>query len=129
MMHWAKNCNPFLIFMSIAMFNIARNIHFKNRFINYISGLSLLIYVIHENLLLRTYFRPAMWNYVYHSFRYTHVVGLIFLLVIAIFLFGIIAAIIYSITLRKLVSKISDRLYAFLRKKYLSVEGRLLKIH
>lgn len=67
-MRWVNNCNPFLLAMSIAMFNIARNIHFKNRFINYISKLSLLIYIIHENIILRTYFRPAMWNYVYKRF-------------------------------------------------------------
>ena len=32
-MRWVNNCNPFLLAMSIAMFNIARNIHFdKNGF-------------------------------------------------------------------------------------------------
>lgn len=51
-------CNPFLLAMSIAMFNIARNIHFKNRFINYISKLSLLIYIIHENIILEHILDP-----------------------------------------------------------------------
>lgn len=79
-MRWVNNCNPFLLAMSIAMFNIARNIHFKNRFINYISKLSLLIYIIHENIILRTYFRPAMWNYVYKRFGYSDVIQWVFII-------------------------------------------------
>lgn len=66
-LHWSQNCNPFLIAVSIAMFNIMRNFKFKNLMINYISSLSLLIYIIHENLILRTYFRPALFQYVYHN--------------------------------------------------------------
>lgn len=127
MMHWANNCNPFIIFMSIAMFNIARNVHFKNRFINYISSLSLLVYVIHENLIIRTYFRPAMWNYVYTNYGYNNLIGWVFILVVITFLFGIIAAALYSVTIQKFVKKISNRLYESLKKKYLSMENRILE--
>ena len=127
MMRWGNNCNPFIIFMSIAMFNIARNVHFKNRFINYISSLSLLIYVIHENLIIRTYFRPAMWNYVYTNYGYNNLIGWVFILVVITFLFGIIAAALYSVTIQKFVKKISNRLYESLKKKYLSMENRILE--
>lgn len=127
MMHWWNNCNPFIIFMSIAMFNIARNVHFKNRFINYISSLSLLIYVIHDNLIIRTYFRPAMWNYVYTNYGYNNLIGWVFILVVITFLFGIIAAALYSVTIQEFVKKISNRLYESLKKKYLSMENRILE--
>lgn len=129
MTHWKKYCNPFLIFMAIAMFNIARNIHFKNRFINYISSLSLLIYIIHENLILRTYYRPAMWDYIYNHYGYSNVVGWVFLLVIIIFLFGVCAADIYTRTIKKIVKKNSDRLYSILKKKYLLLESNMIKMH
>lgn len=127
-MHWARNNNPFLIFVSIAMFNIARNIHFKNRFINYISSLSLLVYIIHENLILRTYYRPAMWNYIYTHYGYDHIWGWLFVLVFVVFLFGVFVAAVYAGTIQKVVKKISDKLYFVLRKKYLSLEAHLLKI-
>lgn len=128
MMHWVNNCNPFIIFMSIGMFNIARNIHFKNRFINYISSLSLLIYVIHENLILRTYFRPAMWNYVYVNEGYTNLIGWLFILVAITFLFGIIAAVLYSVTIRRIVEITSNNLYKLLKTKYLLIEKKILKL-
>lgn len=126
MMHWANGCNPFLIFMSISMFNIARNIQFKNRLINWISSLSLLIYIIHENLILRTYFRPAMWNYVYNNFGYEHVVMWVFVLMIIVFLFGTIGAAAYRIILNRPVKAASDKLYSVLRKTYLAIEKKIL---
>lgn len=55
MLYWVNNCNPFLIGMAISLFNIFRNCKFTNHTINYLSGMSLLIYIIHENLIIRTY--------------------------------------------------------------------------
>lgn len=118
-MRWVNNCNPFLLAMSIAMFNIARNIHFKNRFINYISKLSLLIYIIHENIILRTYFRPAMWNYVYKRFGYSDVIQWVFIISFIIFIFGILCSILYVLTLQRFVNKVSGKLYEVVRIKYL----------
>lgn len=127
-MRWVNNCNPFLLAMSIAMFNIARNIHFKNRFINYISKLSLLIYIIHENIILRTYFRPAMWNYVYKRFGYSDVIQWVFIISFIIFIFGILCSILYVLTLQRFVNKVSGKLYEVVRIKYLLFEKFCLMI-
>ena len=127
MLHWWQNCNPFLIFMSIAMFNIARNIHFKNKFINYISGLSMLIYIIHENLILRRYFRPEIWNYINNHYGYSNVVGWVFIVAIIVFLFGTFSSAIYAATIQKVVSRISQKIYFDLKKKYLRLESKLVK--
>lgn len=127
-MRWVNNCNPFLLAMSIAMFNIARNIHFKNRFINYISKLSLLIYIIHENIILRTYFRPAMWNYVYKRFGYSDVIQCVFIISFIIFIFGILCSILYVLTLQRFVNKVSGKLYEVVRIKYLLFEKFCLMI-
>lgn len=127
-MRWVNNCNPFLLAMSVAMFNIARNIHFENRFINYISKLSLLIYIIHENIILRTYFRPAMWNYVYKRFGYSDVIGWVFIISFIIFIFGILCSILYVLTLQKFFNKVSGKLYEVVRIKYLLFEKFCLMI-
>lgn len=127
-MRWVNNCNPFLLAMSIAMFNIARNIHFKNRFINYISKLSLLIYIIHENIILRTYFRPAMWNYVYKRFGCSDVIQWVFIISFIIFIFGILCSILYVLTLQRFVNKVSGKLYEVVRIKYLLFEKFCLMI-
>lgn len=129
MLQWATNCNPFLIAMAIAMLNIARNVHFKNKFINYISGLSLLIYIIHENLVLRTYFRPYIINYVYVNFGYDKILIWVMLIAIAILIFGIVSSVVYDKTLRKFIRKISVLLYPIVRKIYLYFETAILKLH
>ena len=77
---------------------------FKNRFINYISKLSLLIYIIHENIILRTYFRPAMWNYVYKRFGYSDVIQWVFIISFIIFIFGILCSILYVLTLQRFLT-------------------------
>lgn len=129
MKRWINNCNPFIIFMSFALFNIARNIHFKNRFINYISGLSLLIYIIHENLIIRKYLRPITWSYIYTNFGHAHVMIWVFVFAAAMFVFAGIAAAFYTAIAKKAVSSVSNHLYLALKKVYLSAEEKLLKAH
>lgn len=127
--YWAKNCNPFLIAMTIALFNIARNVHFKNAFINYISSLSLLIYIIHENLILKTYYRPHVINYIYTVYGYDHIIFWIFIASLLIFVLSLISSAIYDKTIRKIVKSVSNLLYPFLRKAYLAIEHIVLKLH
>ena len=79
LLRWSTFCSPFLLITAISMLNIARNIHFNNKIVNYISSLSLLIYIIHENQLLRTFYRPLMWNYVYNQFGYVDILFCMFI--------------------------------------------------
>lgn len=125
MLHWDVNSNLFILLLSIGMFNLARRKTFHNRFINYISSLSLLMYIIHENLLLRTYFRPRLWIYTYKHFGYSHVLGWVFVWATLIFLFAVLAAMVYRLILGKGVSAISSRLYNALRRRCLAVEDRM----
>ena len=60
--YFRLNCNPFMLMIAIALFNIMRRLTFKSKVINYISSLSLLIYIIHENINLRNFLRPSIWN-------------------------------------------------------------------
>ena len=60
--------------IAVGLFNIARTVRFSNDAVNCISGLTLLIYIVHENLILRTYYRPAMANYVYEHYDYDHII-------------------------------------------------------
>ena len=129
MLRWSTSSNPFLIAMAIAMFNIARNIHFRSGAVNYIAGLSMLIYIIHENILLSNYFRPYIINLIYTNYGYDHIVLWVLFLSVGILLFGIVCSALYDKTLRPLVVKFCDWLYPVLRKGYLCIEKRLLEFH
>ncbi|BBH27387.1 hypothetical protein SG0102_23210 [Intestinibaculum porci] len=112
--------------MAIALFNIARKISFKNKVINYISSSSLLVYIIHENIILRGCYRPFLWIYIHDHFGYDYVIFWTICLAFAIFVFAHLAAIMYKILFGKLVKKVSDSLYGILRKRYLALEKHVL---
>jgi hypothetical protein len=128
LLRWNRGYNPFLILFVIGLFNIVRNITFYNRAINYVSKLSMFIYIIHENYLLRNYYRPYLWKFVYDNFGYSHILAWTFVLVLLVFLFGFIMSILYACTLQKLVKKISNYLYNLLSHIYHSVEVKILQI-
>lgn len=126
-MKWQSYCSPFILCQVIGLINIARNINFKNSVVNKISSLSLLIYIIHENMLLRTYYRPLWWHMIYNTFGYSHILAWVFIMVILLVICSILSAFLYQITLQKLISKIGDIMYERLRKIYHNLEIKLLK--
>ena len=115
-LRWATNYNPFLIIIAIALFNLMRKLTFKNRAINYISSLSLLVYIIHENVVLRNYCRTALWNYVYKNYGYSHILLWVFALSFIVFMFGLVSSMIYDKTIRTFIRKLADTLYLMIRK-------------
>lgn len=128
MLRWANNYNPFLIMIAIALFNFFRNFKFRNRTINYISGLSLLIYIIHENIIFRTYFRPQMWTYVYQKYGHNKIVLWILILSVIVFAFALITSFVYDKTLRRFVRLFSDKLFSIIKTQYLKIESIVLKM-
>lgn len=128
-LHWASFYNPFLLAISLAMFNLMRKIVFRNKVINYISSLSLLIYIIHENIILRTYYRPAMWNFVYQNYGYDHIIMWAFVLTIIVLMISFVISVIYDKTIRPCIKRIADSLYSSIRNIYLKLEAAVLKLH
>jgi hypothetical protein len=128
-LHWApNNSNPFVIAMALALFNMARQIHFYNNAINYLSSLTLLIYIIHENIILRGYVRTRIWNSIYHNYGYEHIFAWVFTFSAATFIFGVVTAMIYTAVLKPFILKFSNSLYGMVRDCYLRIEARLLQI-
>lgn len=128
-LHWASRYNPFLLIISIALFNCMRRLDFRNKIINYISSLSLLIYIIYENIILCTYYRPAMWHFIYQNYGYSYFMLWVLAMVAAVFLFALCCSILYDKTIRRVVHSISNGIYAFVRKCYLKAETIMLKLH
>lgn len=127
--HWASNCNPFLIVVALAMFNLMRKISYKNRIINYVASFSLLIYIVHENIVLRTYFRPALWDYVYQNYGYDQVLLWALIMSILIFMISLVISMLYDATIRGLIRKFSELLYTFVRLMCLNLEKIILKFN
>lgn len=119
---------PFLIIIAITLFNIFRKLKFKNILINYVSSLSMLIYIIHENILLRTYFRPRIWQYIFLNYGYTHLLLWVFALALAIFVCSFAVSSLYRLLFGKLNAVISNKLYNIIKSVYRKYEAVILKI-
>lgn len=124
---WNRGNNPFILLIAIGAFNLAKSVKYESRLIDYVSGLSLYIYIIHENLILRLYIRPAIWQYIYTNFGYSHILGWVFMLAVLVFAFGLISSMLYKHTIHKLVCIISDTIYPKISNTWRHFEDNVLR--
>lgn len=126
--HWGNNKSPFLLVTAIALFNLFKRRRFVNNIVNQIASLSLLVYLIHDNLLVRTYVRPQIWIFIYEKLGYSNVVMWTLLQAILIFIIAVIISYLYRISLQKIVYWVSDKIYNFVMKVYEKSITCLLKL-
>ena len=125
---WKTACNPFLLILVIGAFQLFRMAEFHSKVVNYLSGLTLFIYLIHENLLLRSLYRPVIWQYLYTRFGYSRLILLVLLLSVVIYLCSILASMLYFHTLHRLVTWICGKCWPFLSGKLRALEDRILRV-
>ncbi len=114
MLAMANIYNPLILLISISIFNIANTTSFYIKEINKISSLTMLIYLIHDNMLIREYGKSAYWTYIKNIFTYRNVAKISFITAIVVFLACIIIAGIYKNTIEKIVKWICDKVYKVL---------------
>ncbi|MGI6071716.1 MAG: acyltransferase family protein [Lachnospiraceae bacterium] len=129
LMYFNYGGSPFIIMLAMGSLNIALSLKFRSRFINYISGLSLLIYIIHENFIIRNVYRPWIFYFIHERFGYDYILLWLLAVTAAIFIAAVLLAALYNISLERLVRRFSDRLYLWGSKLYHKLADALLKLH
>lgn len=129
LLHWSSNCSPFIIMFALGAFNAIRRGTLYNKAVNYIASLSLLIYIIHENILLRTYLRPAIFQAVYLGSGFNKILLWVFLIASAIFVASLFCAILFDLVSKRIISNIAEKLYLFLKRAYNSIEKLVFRIN
>lgn len=125
---WSSSNNPFLLISSISLVCLAINCKMMSQTINFISSLSLLIYVIHENIFIRSYTRPQMLEYIYNHYDYNNIVLWVFLLAIIIYIISIFTSIIYKLILERPIRCVADKIYSQFIKWYGKIENRIINL-
>ncbi len=110
--------------MIMSLFNVFLSFKFKNKTINAISSLTLFIYCIHENFIVRTYLRPYCYRVMAEKYG-AHYLYFALALAAALFIASLILAKIYQLTLHKLSAKLSVKLSGFLNRKFDAVYQKL----
>ena len=99
-----------------------KHFNFKNKFVNYISSLTLLIYLLHANPFLQYYYKYIIFGKIYKTFTYNNIVLWIVLWAAILFVLSTIAAIIFDKILRPIIQKISQMILWLLKKIYSKIE-------
>lgn len=127
LLFWNKNCSPFLLLTAFALFQIGRNVYFQSSSVNRISALSLLIYIIHENVLVRTYLRSYLWQRIYTVFGYKHILFWALLFATAVFIVSLILSILFQKTIQRLILYILPGLSVWLDRLYKKYESYITR--
>ena len=118
--------NPFWLVCSFSLLGLAQASRLKSRAVNALSGLSLLIYILHENLLLRTYVRPGLLDALYETFGYDSILLWVLLLALVIFALSAAGAALFRAAAERPIQALAGRLYSLIRKQYLRFEKKVL---
>lgn len=111
LLFFVENDNIFLVLLPLSIFMLFRRLDFHSIAINRISGCSLYVYIIHENILLRTYYRPMVYEWLGSTYGFGAVLFWILLFAIITLLVCIVLAMLYQRTLERLVSWAINRCY------------------
>ena len=129
LLRWNTNCNPLMVLSAFSAFNLFRNVRFHSKVISGASKLTLLVYLFHENLLVRNYLRPYLWIFVYHAFCYRYIVLWLFGLSALVFLATLFVSALYAKLIQTFLHKCCDQMSLRLRSMYAKVESRLLMVN
>lgn len=128
MFHFANNHNPIIFIIAFSMFNIFRNLKIQFNAINYISSLTLFIYIIHENFLFRKYLRPALLFSFWETSGRMNVALFSLICSLILLIASALAAMLYNKTLQPIVEKTADKILQIFLKLYGKFESFMLKI-
>lgn len=125
---WNSFINPFFLMIACAIFNIIKKYQFYSKSVNFVSSLSLLIYVIHCNRIWRDYVRWDVMELVWSKYQGDYIV--LETLTIAFFtlLVSLAVAIVYKLTFGKVVVKTCDKFLGFVLPIWRKIEDKLVNI-
>lgn len=125
MLHFDQNGDPLLFLSAFGLFNLIRSRPFTSMSINRVSGLMLLVYLIHENLIVRLYARPAIWQWIHDSLGYDLLFVWLGLFAAGLFLIALLVAFLYEKSLGKFVDFAGLRVEGIVRKAGGSLVNRV----
>ena len=106
-MRWYTTQNFFNLMIAFSLFQLFRRLHFTSRWVNRLSGLSLLIYLLHDNILFKVYLRPLPLLWIFQKYGYGAVFGWVLLYALVLFAGCALLAGLYQAVTGKLFGRVS----------------------
>lgn len=108
LMRWDTIMNPCFVLIGVGAFGLAHSGTFYSKAINYISSLSLIIYMLHANIIIRQYGRWDLFAWIKSNFGYDRLILWILAYAVVNLVASVVVATVYDKTLRKYMHKIFD---------------------
>lgn len=119
--------NPSLLIIAFSLFNLFRAMKFHSKALNYISSMSMLMYVIHENFIFKKDIRPE-WIYKFQvSTGLASISAVTIIFSVVMFAVVLLISIVYKHTLQRLVHFIAGKLLTVLAGLYKKAEKEIIK--
>ncbi len=128
LLYWESFKNPLIILMGISSFDLAKNKYFVNKSINYVSSLSLLIYLIHENYIFARYIRASLYFVIYTKFSYQYELLWVCGVAIALMCIGLLGGIVYKQSIGRGVQCVGNKLYCNATRLWSRCTDLIIKI-
>ena len=125
-LRWYQAANPFLLLMALGIFNVFRRIPYQSSFVNRLAGLSLLVYLLHENVLFRTYVRPRIFVHLYQAGEYRQIILWILVISAGLLLASWLLGSLYSAVFSRPMQYMTAKLTILLKNIYRSASQWLL---
>ena len=115
-MKWHVLNNPFFLIMAICLLNLFRKLKISNILINTISGISIYIYLIHDNVLFREHLRYDLVSiFIYHFGIEAMPIKMIFFALL-LFIASSIFSYLYVLLFDKIIDNVSKKIVCYINK-------------
>ena len=122
LLYWDCNQNPLIALAAWSLVNLAQRHHFVNHRINEWSKLTLIIYLLHTNLIFKQFYRPLPYIYIHDYFGYDRILLWVWLYAAVLFIISTLISVLYQKTLQRGTGRLSQILAVYFRKKMFSSE-------
>lgn len=119
--------NPILLIIVFALFNKFRLWEFKSKAVNYLSSLTLLIYIFHENFIFRKYVRVDWLLNIWLKSGRMNIILLLLLFGTCLFAAATLVSVVYNKLFQPIIHKAADKLFGLICRLYAKLETLILK--
>lgn len=116
--------NPVLILFALSLFNLVNTKIYFNRSINYLSSLSLLIYIIHRNNLFAELIQPKWYDLFVLNYGKEYFIPAILTLAAILFAASVAAATVYRFTAERGVNALGAKIQSACDRLMTRLRGR-----
>lgn len=127
--HFSNFTNPCCLLFVFGLFCYAKEHSFVSKPVNYLSGLSLIIYIFHENYFVYFYLRNDIFKIILEKYTFNHFIPWVIIVAILTLIISVAVSALYQSTIKRLVVKICNLLADFIESVYKKVSGILLKLN